>query len=329
VPTRTPKYPTLDKLHRLLWFTVSRNDTLNVWYHALRPFSYPASIVPVLVGSVMAWQSGYANWALFLAALVGSIAIQAGTNLANEYFDYTQGVDKTDSLGPAGVILQGKLKPKQVLQAATLALAIGVVLGMYIVSQVGLIILALGLASILAGWFYTAKPFCLGYRGLGEPEVFIFMGPVMVVASYYVQTRHFAWAPLLVSLPIGLLVTAILHANNMRDVVQDMERNRITWVVLACKLWGMKEGRNFSRWVYYAMVGGAYVVLIGLIVGGTAPIFTLLTLLTIPQAYSLIQFAASGAEGKPLSALVRGTAFLHMSFGATLTLGYLLGILLH
>lgn len=307
---------------------VPTGGRLSVWYRALRPFSYPASVVPVLVGSVVAWQAGQINGTLFLAALFGSVAIHAGTNLANEYFDYTQGVDKADSLGPAGVIIQGKLRPKQVLQAATLAFALGAILGIYIVSQVGFVILAIGLASILAGWFYTAKPLSLGYRGLGEPEVFIFMGPVMVMASYYVQVREFAWAPLLVSFPVGFLVTAILQANNMRDVVQDMERRRITWAVLACRLWGMNRGKAFSRWTYYGMLGAAYLTLIVLVAVGTAPISTLLTLLTLPQAYSLIRFVASGVEGKPLSSTVRGTAFLHMSFGIMLTLGYVANILI-
>jgi 1,4-dihydroxy-2-naphthoate octaprenyltransferase len=278
------------------------------------------------VGSVIAWHDGYANWTLFLLALIGSVAIQAGTNLANEYFDYVQGVDKADSLGPAGVILQGKLRPVRVLRAAILAFVFGVVSGMYIVLQVGLVILALGLASLLAAWFYTAKPISLGYRGLGEPEVFIFMGPIMVTASYYVQARSFAWTPLLVSIPVGFLVMAILHANNLRDVVQDKERGRITWAVLACRLWGTKRGKNFSRWIFYAMLGGAYIILIGLVADGVVPLPALLTILTLPQACSLIRFVASGVEDKPLSRAVRGTAFLQMSFGATLTLGYLLGI---
>ena len=283
----------------------------------------------MLVGSVVAWHDGYLNWALFLAALFGSVAIHAGTNLANEYFDYTQGIDREDSLGPAGVILQGKLRAKDVLAAAILAFLLGAILGMYIVAKVGFIVLVLGLVSILAGWFYTAKPLSLGYRGLGEPEVFLFMGSVMVIASYYVQTRTFTWTSLLISLPVGLLVTAILHANNMRDVVQDMERDRITWVVMACRSWGMKRGRSLSRWFYYGMLGGAYLILVGLVAGSAAPIFTLLTLLTTPQAYALIRFVGSGIEGKPLSGVVRGTAYLHMSFGFTLTLGYLLTALLH
>ncbi len=302
---------------------------LSLWYRALRPFSYSASIVPVLVGSVVAWHDGHVNWVLILLALIGSIAIQAGTNLANEYFDYTQGVDKSDSLGPAGVILEGKLTPRQVLWASVLAFAVGVVLGLYVVAQVGWVILIVGLASVLAAWFYTAKPLSLGYRGLGELEVFIFMGPVMVAAAYYVQVRDLAWSPLLVSLPVGFLVTSILHANNLRDIVQDKERGRVTWAVLACRLWGMERGRKFSRWAYCVMVAGSYVMLLGLVATNIAPLPTLLTLLTAPQAFGLIRFVLSGVQGRQLSLAVRGTALLHMCFGAAFTLGYLVEILVH
>ncbi len=323
------RHPNGSRLRRVM-AVPQRNDrhSLHVWYIALRPFTYPASIVPVLVGSAIAWYGGHADWFLFLLTLFGSVAMQAGTNLANEYFDYVQGVDKPDSLGPAGVILEGKLRPRQVLWAAIVAFAFGVIVGLYIVKQVGWIILILGLTSVLAAWFYTAKPVSLGYRGLGELEVFIFMGPVMVVASYYVQARSLAWSPLLVSLPVGLLVMAILHANNLRDIVQDKERNRITWAVLASRSWGIERGRVFSRLVFYAMIAGAYIILAGLVATNSAPLSTLLAFLTIPQAYRLTRFVASGVEGKPLSRAVRGTAFLQMTFGATLTLGYVLAFLM-
>jgi len=302
--------------------------SLKVWFHALRPFSYSASIVPILVGSV-AWQLKPLNLFLLLSTLLGSIAIQVGTNLANEYLDYTQGIDKSDSLGPAGVILEGKLAPLHVLYAAILAFAVGAGFGLYIVTQVGWVILLVGLASILAAWFYTAKPLSLGYRGLGEVEVFFFMGPIMVTAAYYVQARSLSWNPLLVSIPVGLLVTAILHANNLRDIVQDNERGRVTWVVLACRRCGMERGREVSCWVFYAMIAGAYAILVGLVVIRIAPVPALLTLFTIPQAYKLTRFVASGVKGKQLSLVVRGTALLHMFFGCALTLGYLLAPLTH
>ena len=262
-------------------------------------------------------------------ALLSSIAIHAGTNLVNEYFDYTQGVDRTDSLGPAGVILRGELVPSHVLWAGVLAFTVGSALGGYLVLRVGWLILLIGVGSVFAGWFYTAKPLSLGYRGLGELEVFIFMGPVMVVGSYFVQTRSVNLTPLLVSLPVGLLVMAILHANNLRDVIQDDERSRVTWVVLACRWLGFERGRKLSEALYCGMVVGAYIVLIILVIVKVAPFYVLLALLTFPYASSLMRFVNSGVEGNSLSRAVRGTARLHMMFGGTLALGYFFEVLLH
>jgi 1,4-dihydroxy-2-naphthoate octaprenyltransferase len=169
----------------------------------------------------------------------------------------------------------------------------------------------------------------LGYSGLGELEVFIFMGPIMVIGSYYVQTKSLAWTPLLVSLPIGLLVMAILHANNLRDVVQDDHRERVTWVVLAYRWLGKKKGKNLSLGIYCMMILGSYLIILVLASFGAMPLLALLTILTAPQAFSLIKFVCSGVEGKPLNGAVRGTARFHMMFGATLALGYALEILLH
>jgi 1,4-dihydroxy-2-naphthoate octaprenyltransferase len=298
---------------------------LKVWYHALRPFTYSASVVPILVGSAVAWRDHQVDIVLFLFTLVGSVFIQLGTNLANEYFDYVQGVDKHDSLGPAGVIIQGKLSARQVLAAAVLAFATGAMLGVYIFLQVGIIILIVGLVSVLFAWFYTAKPFSLGYRGLGEPEVFIFMGPVMVIAAYYIQARAFTWTSLLISLPVGFLVMAILHANNLRDIDQDSERNRLTWPVLACRYWGAERGRRVACWEYYLMLLSAYLILILLAGAGIVPWLVLLTLVTVPQALFLVRFVESGIKGRPLSRVVRGTSLLHLTFGLTLVIGYFLG----
>jgi 1,4-dihydroxy-2-naphthoate octaprenyltransferase len=299
--------------------------SFRVWYRALRPFTYSASLVPVLVGSAIAWREGHVNVILFLVALLGSVFIQMGTNLANEYFDYVQGVDRTDSLGPAGVIIQGKLPASHVLFAAILAFAIGAILGLYIVIEVGIVILLVGLLSVLFAWFYTAKPFSLGYRGLGEPEVFVFMGPVMVVAAYYVQARTFAWPPLLISIPVGVFVTAILHANNLRDIDQDRERGRLTWAVLACRFWGPERGRQIACWGYYLMLAIPYLILIALSTIAIVPWFVLLTLVTVPQAFLLVRFVSSGVRGKSLSRAVRGTSLLHLTFGITLAIGFLLG----
>jgi len=301
---------------------------LIVWYNALRPFSYPASIVPVIVGTMVAWQITKVDLTLFFITLLGSVTIQVATNLANEYLDYVQGVDKEDSLGPAGVIIKGELSSNQVAWAAAIAFAAGSAIGFYLALRVGWFILLIGVASVLAAWFYTAKPLALGYRGLGEPEVFFFMGPIMVMGAYYVQTQSLAWTPLLASLPIGFLVMAILHANNLRDVVQDDQRNRLTWVVLAYRWFGTRMGKTFSIRIYCIMITAPYFIIFILASFGVVPLLTLLTAFTAPKASGLIRFVYSGVEGRPLSRAVRGTAGLHMLFGVTLALGYALDLLL-
>ena len=312
------------------WLWVKRLNaySLKVWYHALRPFSYPASIVPVMVGSVIAWQIGPVDLFLFVITLIGSVAAQAGTNLANEYLDFVQGVDREDSLGPAGVIIKKELSPRQVFRAAATAFSVACAIGLYLTWRVGWFILMLTVVSALAAWFYTAKPLAFGYRGLGEPEVFIFMGPITVLGSYYVQTKTATLTPLLVSFPIGFLVMAILHANNLRDVAQDDQRNRVTWAVLARRWLGAKTGRAMSNLLYYAMIAAPYFIIMLLASLGITPLLTLLTIITAPEAIQIIRFVHSGVEGRPLGYAVRSTARLHMLFGTTLTLGYVLSNLL-
>jgi 1,4-dihydroxy-2-naphthoate octaprenyltransferase len=213
--------------------------------------------------------------------------------------------------------------------AAVLAFFTGIMFGSYFVLIYGWPILLVGVVSVLAAWFYTAKPLSLGYRALGELEEFTFMGPVIVVASYYVQVGSLALTPILVSLLVGMLVLPILHANNLRDVVQDDERNRLTWVVLAYRRLGAEKGKAVSIRIYCLSITAAYVTLLVLTLLHHMPFSSLLALLTIPEAYAMIRFVRSGIEGKPLSRLVRGTARLEMLFGIMLTVGYALDILLH
>src|SRR5581483_4157303 len=140
---------------------------------------------------------------LFMLALSGSAAIHAGTNLVNDYFDHVKGTDNEESLGQSGVIQRGLLSDRAVLAGGIVAFGVGAAIGLVITALTGWPVLALGLASVAAGYFYTASPFSLAYRGLGEVVVFVFMGPVIVLGAYYVQTETFAWEPFLASIPVG------------------------------------------------------------------------------------------------------------------------------
>ena len=292
---------------------------LRIWWMATRPFSFTASVTPVVLGAALAAYDGFWNWWLFGITLVGSVAIHAGTNLINDYYDWKKGTDTPESLGPNRALQEGMLTPRQVFWGGLLCFALGSVLGIYLVATRGLLILWLGLFSVLAGWFYTAGPRAFAYTGLGELIVFVFMGPVMVIGSYFVQTQTVTWTAALLSVPIGLLVTAILHANNMRDLEEDLANNKRTLANIF--------GRRASRWEYYLLVGGSYVLLLLLIVAGIAPWFMALAFLTLPTASKLIQTTAIHEMPAQLNKVVRGTATLHQRFGWLAIAGVLAAIL--
>ena len=298
-------------------FTIPYMNNVRTWLTAVRPISFTASIIPVLVGTAIAADHEF-HPVLFVLALLGSVAIHAGTNLVNDYFDHVKGTDNAESLGQSGVIQRGLLSERAVLGGGMAAFAGGAVIGLVITAQVGWPILALGLASVAAGYFYTASPFSLAYRGLGEVVVFVFMGPVIVLGAYYVQVEAWAWAPFVASLPIGLLVAAILHANNVRDIENDRTHRKWTLAALA--------GRPLADYEYVALMLGGYGVVIAMTVAGAAPWPVLITLLTLPLALRIVRFEARQTSPRALNLVLAQTAGLHMMFGGLLALGFALAV---
>jgi 1,4-dihydroxy-2-naphthoate octaprenyltransferase len=291
---------------------------IRMWWMATRPFSFTASITPVVLGGVWAAYDGHWSWMLFAVTLVGSVAIHAGTNLINDYYDWKKGADTPESLGPNRALKEGYITPRQVFWGGIFCFVLGSALGLYLVATRGVFILYLGIFSVLAGWFYTAGPVAFAYTGLGEIVVFIFMGPVMVLGSYYVQAQRVAPEVLWISVPVGMLVAAILHANNMRDLDTDRANKKHTLANLL--------GREASRWEYYLLVGGSYLLLVLLVVLGIAPAATLLALLTLPLAIDLIRTAAIHDAPARLNKVLRGTAKLHGRFGWLMIVGVIVAI---
>jgi 1,4-dihydroxy-2-naphthoate polyprenyltransferase len=292
---------------------------IRTWWMAVRPFSFTASVTPVVLGSVLAGYDGYWNWLLFAITLVASVAIHAGTNLINDYYDWQKGADTPESLGPNRALQQGMLTPTQVFWGGIFCFALGAGLGLYLVAARGFFILWLGILSVLAGWFYTAGPFAFAYIGLGEVVVFIFMGPIMVLGSYFVLAQRAPLHVIWLAVPVGLLVAAILHANNMRDLEGDLAKGKRTLANLL--------GRRASKIEYYVLVGGSYVLLVLLVILGIAPRFTLLTLVTLPSAIELIRAAAAFETPPRLNKVLRGTAKLHERFGWAMILGVVAAIM--
>jgi 1,4-dihydroxy-2-naphthoate octaprenyltransferase len=286
--------------------------TRRAWWIALRPFSYPASIVPVLVGTAVAADEDFRPL-LFVLALAGSVLIQAGTNLATDFFDFVDGVQPQATLG--GVIQRGFIGAKAVHRAAIACFVAGAAGGMVIVAFTGWPVLAAGFASVLAGYFYTAKPIAYGRRGLGEAMVFFFMGVLMVMASAYVQVERLTWEMFWASLPVALLVADILHANNLRDIENDRARHKVTIATIV--------GRPAADYIYFAITYSSFVAVAVCVALEALPWQALACLLSLPWAWSATR-ALREREAVKLNALVRGTAGLHMRFGLLLAAGFVI-----
>lgn len=290
---------------------------IGTWFVAFRPVSFTASVIPVLVGTAVAAQREF-HPLLFALALAGSVAIHAGTNLVNDYFDHVKGTDTQDSFGPSGVIQRGLLSPPTLLAGGVAAFVVGAAIGLIIATLTGWPVLALGVASVAAGYFYTASPVSLAYRGLGEVVVFIFMGPVIVLGAYYVQTERFGWQPFVASLPVALLVAAILHANNIRDIDGDRRNGKWTLAALA--------GRPMADYEFFVLALAGYAVVVLMVVTGAAPWPVLITLITLPLALRLARAASAGRSPRALNVVLAQTAGLHMLFGVLLACGFALAV---
>lgn len=320
----------LDELERLLvpWQAIADTKikgqamrrSFQIWWHTLRPWSYTAAIIPVLLGAVIAAYDGYFNGWLLLLTLIGSVAIQAGTNLINEYYDDVKGLDKVQTVGIGGYIQAGELQAWQVLAAGIFAFALGAAIGLYLVSVAGPFIFWLGLASVLVGFFYTAGPYALAYIGMGEIAVFLFMGPVIVIGSYYVQAQAVTLPVVLASLPVGFLVAAILHANNLRDMDVDRQFGKRTLALLL--------GRAGANMEYYFLIGATYLSLALAVALGSAPWLTLVSLATLPVAIRLVRNVAVGHDTSSLQLVLRQTAKLHTLFGALMIVGWVVSLFL-
>ena len=208
-----------------------RASAARIWLMAARPRTLPAAVAPVLVGTALAATGGTFKPLTFLAALIGALFIQVGTNLSNDYSDARRGADTEDRLGPVRVTAGGLVPPRQVLIATYAAFGVAVLAGTYLIATAGWELLLVGAASILAGVLYTGGPRPYGYEGLGEVFVFLFFGVVAVTGSYYAQTEELGWEALVLAVPVGLLASAILVVNNVRDLETDRRAGKRTLAV--------------------------------------------------------------------------------------------------
>ena len=285
---------------------------------AARPRTLPAAIAPVLVGTAAAIEQAgeLPRVGAFIAALIGSIFIQIGTNLANDYSDAKRGADTVDRLGPVRVTAAGLVAPRSVLIATWLAFGIAVAAGIYLATVAGWLIIAVGVASIAAGVLYTGGPRPYGYAGLGELFVFLFFGLVAVNGSYYVQLERLDWLPFGLSVAVGCLATAILVVNNVRDLETDRRAGKRTLAV--------RMGREGARRFYLVLIGGAYLALLVTLAANGGPWWPLLGLASAPLAIKPCRAVLNRTDGPALNGALAGTGALLGVFSLLVSAGLLL-----
>jgi 1,4-dihydroxy-2-naphthoate octaprenyltransferase len=292
-----------------------RGVPLRIWLMAARPRTLPAAIAPVLVGTALAGSEGEFRPLAFAAALLGSVFIQIGTNLSNDYSDARRGADTEERLGPVRVTAGGLAPPRKVLVATWLAFGIAVAAGAYLIAIAGWELLLVGLASIAAGVLYTGGPRPYGYEGLGELFVFGFFGIVAVVGSYYVQVEELRGLAFTLAVPVGLLAAAILMVNNIRDVDTDRRAGKRT---LAVRLGRRRAQRLFAAATYVPFLW----IMVVAIVSGMP--WLLLVWLSAPLAPPLVRTVATRTDGPALNGALAHSGRLLAAFSVLLAAGLLL-----
>ncbi len=295
--------------------TAPSTSSLRIWLMAARIRTLPAAVAPVLVGTSLAGAAGIFRVGPFIAALLGSILIQIGTNLANDYSDARRGADSEDRLGPVRVTAGGLVPPRQVLIATYVTFGLAVVCGLYLVFAAGIELLFVGVASIAAGVLYTGGPKPYGYEGLGEVFVFLFFGIAAVSGSTFAQLEAWPSEAFMLAVPVGLLAAAILVVNNVRDMDSDKRAGKRT---LAVRL-----GRERARTVYGAMLYVAYLAApLPWLLGALSP-WVLAPWLTLPLAVRLARTVRTHADGPTLNEALAQTGMLQLAFCVLLSAGAL------
>jgi 1,4-dihydroxy-2-naphthoate octaprenyltransferase len=297
----------------------SRPSPIQIWLLAARPRTLPAGVAPVLVGTALAWAERDAlRVGAFIAALLGAVFIQVGANLSNDYSDARRGADTEDRLGPVRVTAGGLVPPKQVLTATYVSFALAVLCGVYLIIVAGWVILAIGAASILAGVLYTGGPRPYGYEGLGDVFVFLFFGLVAVTGSYYAQVEQLSWEAFALAVPVGLIASAILAVNNIRDAPTDARVGKRT---LAVRL-----GRAPARSLYAAEIYLAFLIppIVWAAGGDHVGPWVFLTWLALPLAVPLVRTVRQHDDGPTLNGALAKTGMLQLVFCVLLSAGLLL-----
>jgi len=288
----------------------------------LRAPFFTATVVPVLLGTAIAWQKGFFHWGYFALTLVGAVCVHAGLNVGNDYFDHLSGNDEinrelTPFSGGSRVIQEGIVSARGMLRLSMGFYLVGIFIGAYLTLTRGWPVLGFGLVGVLLAFFHTAPPLKFSYvgHGLGELAVGLGFGPVIVLGTFYVQTQAVSYDALWASIALGLLITAVLYINEFPDYEADKAVGKNTLIVVM--------GRERAVWGYVALLVGTYLITIVGVALHVLPRTLLLALLTLPLAYRCIRGAMRfHSNTQKLVPTQAATIQLHLLTGMILCLGH-------
>lgn len=297
----------------------------------MRPWAFTASAIPSVMGGVMALAMNSTNPAFafsgltFALTVVGCVAVQASCNLINDYYDYKTGLDTSQNFGAMNILVRGAITPRQGMTLAVITMIVALAIGGVLIAMVGSAILWFVLFGFLSAIFYTAPPLNLKYHGLGDIQVILSFGAIMTLGAYYVQAHgvmDFAWGSpdvwkvVLYSLPSGLLIDAILHANNHRDMYDDKAHGITTMATML--------GDKASQSAQYVLVVGAYVFIILMVATRFMTPIALITLLTFPKALVVLKKVGGRKtlDPKAFNMMDIDAAQLHTAFGAAMIVAF-------
>ncbi|MFN3560550.1 MAG: 1,4-dihydroxy-2-naphthoate polyprenyltransferase [Chloroherpetonaceae bacterium] len=289
-------------------------SALEGWLLVTKPRTLTAAIVPVMLGSSLAYADGTVDWLSTTIALICSLLIQIATNIINDLYDFRKGADNEKRLGAKKALTAGLLTEKQLVRAIVIVMLTAFLLGLILVWRAGWVILAIGLASLFFAWAYTGGKYSLAYLGLGDVFVFLFFGLAAVCGTYYLHHHSFSLSSVVVATGAGAIATNILGVNNLRDIPTDREVGKRTLAV--------RFGEAFARQMYYWLMFISYTMpfVLALMGYGYAP---LLALLSLPFAFKQWRIVAI-ERGKALNPALGGTAQLLFIYGVLLSVGLIL-----
>jgi 1,4-dihydroxy-2-naphthoate octaprenyltransferase len=297
--------------------SVDANRGFQVWWQMTRPHTLTASFVPVLLGTALALKNGKIHIGLFVTMLIASLLIQAATNMFNEFFDYKRGLDNEESVGIGGTIVRDGIKPKTVMGLALGFYGISVLLGIYICANSSWWLAVVGLVCMAVGYFYTGGPVPIAYTPFGEIFAGFFMGMMIILISFFIQTGTVDTSSILLSVPSMILVGLILLSNNIRDLDNDKENGRKTVAILL--------GKEKAITLLAAMFALAYLWIFALIIAGVAPIWVVLVILSAPNAIkATLGFKKFSLPIQMAPAMI-ATAKTNTIFGFLLAVGIFIG----